>query len=868
MEELILIDGNSLLFKAFYATSYNGNFMENKDGIPTNAVFGFARMMKKILERNAKYVLVAFDAGKHTFRNDMLDSYKATRKETPAELVPQFAMVREYLTAHNIAYFEKEGYEGDDIIGTLVKFGESHNLTVSVFTGDKDAFQLCSDHTTIYRTVKGVSELDIYNPATLKEKWDLAPDQIRDMLGLMGDTADNIPGIKGVGEKTALKLLHQYGTIEGIDEHKEEIKGKLGEKVRAGIEDAKMSKEVATILTDIPLDVDLETAHYDGYDFDTLKDFFKKYDMNSLIRDISKEAITPRRALTFDLVNRAPENLGDSALYTAIYDENYHKSIILGFGVYNDTHAFFISFEDALKDQNFLNYLKDASIKKYGFAIKSMINGLRWNGIEISGLSFDLSLATYVLSPSIKEVMKNVADFYGYDDVRYEEEVYGKGAKKHIPETEILARDCVEKARCIYELMPQAIGKLKEAEQYELYENLELPVTYILADMEFAGAKVDENILKSMDQAFDQEIGEIESQIYDLAGENFNISSPKQLGTILFEKLGLKNGKKTKTGYSTSQDILEKNIDAHPIVPLVLRYRMLTKLSSTYLKGLQDQIFPDGKIHTIYKQTLTQTGRLSSVDPNLQNIPVRTHEGKMIRKAFVSDHGYLLSFDYSQIELRILAHLAHVPKLIEAFKADKDIHAHTAALVFGVNDEDVTPEMRRQAKAVNFGIIYGMTEFRLAKDIGMSLDEARDFIARYYATYPEIRTYMEGIVKECEEQGYVSTVLNRKRFIPTIHDKNRMVREQAKRFAMNAPIQGSGADIMKLAMIKVQEAINAHHFKSEIILQVHDELIFDVYKDEIDTFMPVVKEAMETCFALDVPLKVEGNYADNWCDLK
>ena len=386
--------------------------------------------------------------------------------------------------------------------------------------------------------------------------------------------------------------------------------------------------------------------------------------------------------------------------------------------------------------------------------------------------------------------------------------------------------------------------------------------------MEFAGAKVDENILKSMDQAFDQEIGEIESQIYDLAGENFNISSPKQLGTILFEKLGLKNGKKTKTGYSTSQDILEKNIDAHPIVPLVLRYRMLTKLSSTYLKGLQDQIFPDGKIHTIYKQTLTQTGRLSSVDPNLQNIPVRTHEGKMIRKAFVSDHGYLLSFDYSQIELRILAHLAHVPKLIEAFKADKDIHAHTAALVFGVNDEDVTPEMRRQAKAVNFGIIYGMTEFRLAKDIGMSLDEARDFIARYYATYPEIRTYMEGIVKECEEQGYVSTVLNRKRFIPTIHDKNRMVREQAKRFAMNAPIQGSGADIMKLAMIKVQEAINAHHFKSEIILQVHDELIFDVYKDEIDTFMPVVKEAMETCFALDVPLKVEGNYADNWCDLK
>lgn len=868
MEELILIDGNSLLFKAFYATSYNGNFMENKDGIPTNAVFGFARMMKKILERNAKYVLVAFDAGKHTFRNDMLESYKATRKETPEELVPQFAMVREYLTAHNIAYYEKEGYEGDDIIGTLVKFGESHNLKVSVFTGDKDAFQLCSDQTTIYRTIKGVSELDVYNPATLKEKWDIIPDQIRDMLGLMGDTADNIPGIKGVGEKTALKLLHQYDTIEGIDEHKEEIKGKLGEKVRAGIEDAKMSKEVATILTDIPLDVDLDIARYDGYDFETLKAFFKKYDMNSLIRDITRDSVVEKRALTFDLVNRAPQNIGDAALYVAIYDENYHKSIVLGFGVYNDQQAFFISFEDALKDAAFLAYLKDPQVHKYGFAIKSIINALRWNGVEIHGLSFDLSLATYVLSPSIKENIKNVADFYGYDEVRYEEDVYGKGAKKHIPETELLATDCVEKARCIYELRNQAITKLQAAEQYDLYENLELPVTFILADMEFAGAKVDEKVLKAMDTSFDQEIGEIESQIYDLAGENFNISSPKQLGTILFEKLGLKNGKKTKTGYSTSQDILEKVADAHPIVPLVLRYRMLTKLSSTYLKGLQDQIFPDGKIHTIYKQTLTQTGRLSSVDPNLQNIPVRSHEGKMIRKAFVSDHGYLLSFDYSQIELRILAHLAHVPRLIEAFKADKDIHAHTAALVFGVADEDVTPEMRRQAKAVNFGIIYGMTEFRLAKDIGMSLEDARSFIDKYYQTYPEIRTYMAGVVKECEDLGYVSTVLNRKRFIPTIHDKNRMVREQAKRFAMNAPIQGSGADIMKLAMIKVQEAINAHHFKSQIILQVHDELIFDVYKDEIDTFMPVVKEAMETCFALDVPLKVEGNYATNWCDLK
>lgn len=868
MEELILIDGNSLLFKAFYATGYNGNYMINKDGIPTNGVFGFARMMGKILERNAKYVLVAFDYGKHTFRNDMLDTYKATRQKTPDELIPQFAMAREYLDAHNIAYYEKEGYEGDDIIGTLAKFGEKNNLKVSIFTGDKDAFQLCSDQTTVYRTVKGVTQLDVYNPAVLKEKWDIRPDQVRDMLGLMGDSADNIPGIKGVGEKTALKLLHQYDTVEGIDAHKDEIKGKLGEKVRNGMDDAKMSKKVATILTDIPLDVTLDIARYDGYDYETLKSFFLKYDMKSLVRSISLDQPVEVKPLTFDLLNRAPAVTQDSALYTAIYDENYHKSIILGFAVYNKKQAFFIAFEDACKDENFKRFLEDESVKKYGFAIKSTINALRWNGLRVKGFAFDLSLATYVLTPSIKENMKDVADFYEYDGIKYDEEVYGKGAKKHIPDTPVLAQDCVAKAKCIFDLKDEAVSRLKKEDQYHLYEDIEMPVTFILADMEFAGAKVDEHVLKDMDQAFDQEIGEIESQIYDLAGENFNIASPKQLGHILFEELGLKNGKKTKTGYSTSQDILEKIADQHPIVPLVLRYRMLTKLSSTYLKGLQDQIFPDGKIHTIYKQTLTQTGRLSSVDPNLQNIPVRTPEGKMIRKAFISDHGYLLSFDYSQIELRILAHLAKVPRLIEAFKEDKDIHAHTAALVFGVDDKDVTPQMRRQAKAVNFGIIYGMTEYRLAKDIGMSLNDARAFIAKYYETYPEIRTYMDSVVKECEEKGYVTTVLNRKRFIPTIHDKNRMVREQAKRFAMNAPIQGSGADIMKLAMIKVAEEIKKHHFKSEIILQIHDELIFDVYKDEIDDFMKVVKDAMESCFAMAVPLKVEGNYATNWCDLK
>ncbi len=867
MEELILIDGNSLLFKAFYATSYTGNYMVNRNGIPTNGVYGFARMVDKILDNNPKYVIVAFDYGKKTFRNELLDTYKAQRKETPEELIPQFSLAREYLTAHNITWYEVEGFEGDDIIGTLVDFGEKNNLKVSVYTGDKDAFQLISPQTTIYRTVKGVTELDIYNEQTLLDKYGLKPDQIRDFLGLMGDTADNIPGIKGVGEKTALKLLHQYETIEGLEEHQNELKGKMGEKIRAGMEDALMSKKVATILRDVPLDVDLKKAEYEGYDYDTLKLFYETYDMNSLIKSMTIEA-APKKELKLEIVDHMPEITKDSAVYVSIYDTNYHRSIILGYGIYNDEQAYFISYENALKDESFLAYLKDETKKKYGYDIKSAVIGSRWNGVEINGYTFDLSLASYVLEPAIKEELKYVCTHFDYDGVMYDEEVFGKGAKKHIPDDALLAQHTVSKAKAIYELKDVVTKELKDKKQYELYEDIELPVTRILGEMEFAGTEIDLDVLKEMDEAFDETIEKLSNDIYRISGTTFNISSPKQLGQVLFENLGLKGGKKTKTGYSTSQDVLEKIIDAHPVVPLVLEYRMLTKLSSTYLKGLQEQVFPDNKIHTIYKQTLTHTGRLSSVDPNLQNIPVRSEEGKLIRKAFVSHNGYLVSFDYSQIELRILAHMAHVTNLIDAFNQGKDIHRHTAALVFGVKDEEVTPQMRSQAKAVNFGIIYGMSEFRLSKDIGMSIAEARNFINKYFETYPEVKTYMDEVVEVCKKQGYVSTLLNRKRYIPTINDKNFMVRQQAQRYAMNTPIQGTGADILKLAMIEVDKALKVHHLKSQMILQVHDELIFDVFEDELEEVMSLVKEKMENCIKMDVPLIVEGNYAKNWCELK
>ena len=867
MEELILIDGNSLLFKAFYATSYTGNYMVNRNGIPTNGVYGFARMVDKILDNNPKYVIVAFDYGKKTFRNELLDTYKAQRKETPEELIPQFSLAREYLTAHNITWYEVEGFEGDDIIGTLVDFGEKNNLKVSVYTGDKDAFQLISPQTTIYRTVKGVTELDIYNEQTLLDKYGLKPDQIRDFLGLMGDTADNIPGIKGVGEKTALKLLHQYETIEGLEEHQNELKGKMGEKIRAGMEDALMSKKVATILRDVPIEVDLKKAEYEGYNYETLKSFYETYDMNSLIKSMTIEA-APKKELKLEIVDHMPEITKDSAVYATIYDTNYHRSIILGYGIYNDEQAYFISYENALKDASFLAYLKDENKKKYGYDIKSAVIGSRWNGVEINGYTFDLSLASYVLEPAIKEELKYVCTHFDYDGVQYDEEVFGKGAKKHIPDDALLAQHTVSKAKAISELKDVVTKELKDKNQYELYEDIELPVTRILGEMEFAGTEIDLDVLKEMDEAFDETIEKLSNDIYRISGTTFNISSPKQLGQVLFEDLGLKGGKKTKTGYSTSQDVLEKIIDAHPVVPLVLEYRMLTKLSSTYLKGLQEQVFPDNKIHTIYKQTLTHTGRLSSVDPNLQNIPVRSEEGKLIRKAFVSHNGYLVSFDYSQIELRILAHMAHVTNLIDAFNQGKDIHRHTAALVFGVKDEEVTPQMRSQAKAVNFGIIYGMSEFRLSKDIGMSIQEARNFINKYFETYPEVKTYMDEVVEVCKKQGYVSTLLNRKRYIPTINDKNFMVRQQAQRYAMNTPIQGTGADILKLAMIEVDKALKAHHLKSQMILQVHDELIFDVFEDELEEVMSLVKEKMENCIKMDVPLIVEGNYAKNWCELK
>lgn len=871
MKRIVLIDGYYWLFSSYFATAYSGNYMTNSEGIPTNGVFGFARRLEKVLSSNPDRLLVALDSKGPTFRSEMLEEYKGTRKEPEENLVPQFDLLREYLNAYGVPHYELKGYEGDDIIGTMSMIAKQEGYQVDIYTGDKDMLQLVSDHVHVYKRNNKTKEDDQYTIEAVKERYGIEPDQIRDFLGLMGDSSDNIPGIKGVGEKTALKLLNQYGTIENIDEHKENIKGKLGEKVRDSIEVARLSKAVATIKRDVPIDINMDDCSVDHLDYNSIKDFYIKYNMNSLLKEmaINKEE---EEELSYEIVSKMPYIEEDSALIVEMYDEkgnhNYHKSIILGFGIYNSKQSYYINYEDACKDEGFLDYLKDETRLKYSYNVKSQIVGARWKHIEIKGMSFDLQLATYILNPSLKDEIKYICEYYDYSGLSFEEQVYGKGAKRKVPDDlELLAKYVVSQAKAVYELREKAIELLKEENQYELYENIEMPITYILTDMEYQGTKVDLQVLKELGEAFDGEIKELEEEIYIEAGEKFNILSPKQLGVVLFEDMGLPIIKRTKSGYSTSQEVLEQ-LEDYPIVPMVERYRFLTKLQSTYIKGLSEQIFADGKIHTIYNQALTQTGRLSSVEPNLQNIPVRVEEGKRIRKAFVASYDELVSFDYSQIELRILAHLADVKKLQEAFNLDKDIHSHTASLIFNVDEEEVTSDMRRQAKAINFGIIYGMGEFRLSKEIGVNLSDAKIFIDNYFKQYPEIKTYMNQTIEDCKETGYVSTILNRKRYIPTINDRNYVVREQAKRFAMNSPIQGSGADILKLAMINIDKKLKERNLKSKMILQVHDELIFDVYEDELEEMMSLVQEEMENCIKMKVRLKADGYYASNWFDLK
>ncbi|EAD0633501.1 DNA polymerase I [Listeria monocytogenes] len=875
MNKLVLIDGNSIANRAFYALP----LLNNDKGVYTNAVYGFAMMLMNVLEKEKpSHVLVAFDAGKTTFRHTTFKGYKGGRQKTPSELSEQFPFIRELLAAYDIPQYELANYEADDIIGTLTKKAEADGMEVAIITGDRDLTQLASEKTTVYITKKGIADMETNTPETLKEKYNLTPEQIIDMKGLMGDSSDNIPGIPGVGEKTALKLLHEFGgTVESVLEHAEEISGKkLKEKVLENKELAILSKELATINVDSPIECTVESAKYDGYQTEKVIPLLKEMNFTTLLKNI--EGDTPEEAkelkeLSFEIVTELKEKHfgGKTALYVELENDNYHTANFIGLTVHSSQGTYFFTKETAENSEAFREWVESEQTKVVYDAKKTMV-AMNRIGLAISGITFDIMLASYLLNPSDSiDDFTSVAVRHDYTEVETDEAVYGKGAKRSTPEESIVASHLARKAVAIADLEKRLVADLEENEQLALMEDLELPLTFVLAEMEMQGVSVDTERLENMKVELAGRLKTLEESIHSLAGEEFNINSPKQLGVILFEKLGLPAVKKTKTGYSTAADVLESLSGKHAIIDEILLYRQLGKIQSTYIEGLLKVTDKEThKVHTRFNQTLTQTGRLSSVDPNLQNIPIRLEEGRKIRQVFVpSKPGWkMFSADYSQVELRVLAHISEDENLIYAFKHDYDIHTKTAMDVFHVEQDEVDSLMRRQAKAVNFGIVYGISDYGLSQNLGITRKEAKDFIDRYFVSYPAVKEYMQDIVRFAKEKGYVETILHRRRYIPEIVSRNFNVRGFAERTAMNTPIQGSAADIIKKAMILMSERLVSEKLEAKLLLQVHDELIFEAPEAEIAKLEEIVPDVMENAVELSVPLKVDSAFGDTWYDAK
>lgn len=878
MNTLVLIDGNSLMYRAYYATAYSGNLMKTSTGIFTNALYGFVNMMNKVMdEYNHTHMLVAFDAGKTTFRHEFLESYKDGRKPMPDEMRSQINLIKKYLDLLGVKRLELPTYEADDIIGTLAKMGEATDFEkIHIITGDKDLLQMVDEKTTVHITRKGVTDIESFNKEEVFAKYELTPSQIVDLKGLMGDPSDNLPGIPGVGEKTAIKLLKQFGTVENLIEHTDELKGKMKEKVETHTEQALLCKRMATIHKDVPLPLTFDDLVYHGAQTTELMEFFKEMEFNAFLKKMKieegkdKEPKAPVR-----IISEAKEletlSYVNSAIHVEIFEENYHQGTILGIAVVNEKESYYVPFEVAKESQAFISFLSNEEIKKSVFDVKRSRVALMWQGFDLRGVEFDLLLATYVINPTnVSNEIKKVALHYDYDDVSYDEEVYGKGAKRATAPIEKVAEHSIDIATAVMKLKETALEQLKEQEQLSLFKEMEMPLAEVLAMMEYTGMALDLKTLDEMGQNLKGRIEALEAKIYEQAGMAFNINSPKQLGEVLFEKLSLPVIKKTKTGYSTNVDVLEKLMGTHPIIECIMEYRTLTKLYSTYIEGLKKACYEDGKVHTIFNQALTQTGRLSSIEPNLQNIPIRLEEGRMIRRAFVpSEEGWIiLGADYSQIELRILAHISNTESLIEAFRQGEDIHKKTAMDVFKVSEEEMTSDLRRSAKAINFGIIYGMSAFGLSENLNITQKEAKKYIDHYLETYSGIHQYMEDTVKYAKYNGYVSTLFKRRRYIPELTQKNYAIRQFGERTAMNAPIQGTAADIIKKAMIDVYQAMQEKQVKSRLLLQVHDELIFEVPKEELETMIELVTKTMEDVVELQVPLKADYSYGPTWYDAK
>lgn len=888
-QKVLLIDGNSIVYRAFFAMPP----LTNSSGLHTNAVFGFTTMLLKVLEEEKPtHLLVAFDAGKATFRHEGYEDYKGGREKTPPELSEQFPLLKELLASFSIQQFELGGYEADDIIGTLTRLADEQGQTAVVVSGDKDMLQLASERVTVLLTRKGVSEVERYTPEEIASRYGLTPQQIIDLKGLMGDSSDNIPGVPGVGEKTALKLLAEYGTVENVLEHMGEIKGKLGENIRSHHEDARMSKRLATIFREVPLQQTWDELRWTGYDPAELAAAFRKLEFKSLIERLDLSGATQAgggaegeaaHQASYETVWVAGpaewEALNGSlkqaeALLVESHGENPHQSEGIGLAIAAGERVYVVPYASLFSKEAaaLRDWLADADAAITGYDLHKAELVLARSGFELRGQSFDVQLAAYLLDPTEADPsLTGLLQRMGLPSIPFDEAVFGKGAKFRVPDDEALAAHLAAKADAVRRIARPLAEELDKAGMRTLYYELEQPLAVILAGMEKQGISVRAEALEELGKEFQSGIERIMSEIYRLAGFEFNIGSPKQLGEVLFDKLGLPVIKKTKTGYSTDAEVLEKLEPYHEIVRLILHYRTLTKLQSTYIEGLLKEIRPeDGKIHTYYRQTIAATGRLSSQFPNLQNIPIRLEEGRQIRKAFVpSEQGWhIVAADYSQIELRVLAHISGDEGLKEAFRNEMDVHTKTAMDVFGVSADQVDSNMRRQAKAVNFGIVYGISDYGLSQNLNITRKEAAAFIEQYFNAFPGVRKYMDDIVAQAKQDGYVKTLLERRRYLPDIRASNFNLRSFAERTAMNTPIQGTAADIIKLAMVRMDEELRERGLKSRMLLQVHDELVFEVPPEELETMKKLVPETMARAFPLDVPLKADVNFGVNWYEAK
>lgn len=859
MKKIVLVDGNNLLFRSYYATAYTGNIMRNKEGFPTNGVYGFVNMINKIIsEEKPEYMMVAFDIGK-TFRHEKYERYKDGRRETPDDLKVQFPVAKKILTAMGIKYLECAGYEADDIIGTISMWCEKDpEYEALIVSSDKDLLQLISDETVV-KLLK-TKDYIWMDKKTFNDTYGFDPIHMIDLKALMGDSSDNIPGVKGIGEKGAIKLVSEYKTIDNIYENIDKIKGATQIKLIDGKEDAYYSKDLVTIYREVPLDITFDDLLYKGENADELIDIYNDLGFYSLLRkintsDIKKEKSREDEFKIISDINDVKIS-EDTSIYLDTTIGNYHDAEILGIALYNSTLSCYIPYDIFKNNTSILD--TDYNLSTYDY--KKLIVVFNKYGIKVPNINFDTMISAYLLNYETKDDICYLANKLNIYIPSYD--------KKEVVTTEEAIRRAILKAKFIYNTKDKLYEDMKREDNIYLFESIEMPLAKVLAKMETTGIRVDKKVLEEMGTEIKIKLEILTRDIYNYAGEEFNINSPKQLGEILFDKLKLPGAKKNKNGYATDIDVLKK-LTEYPIINKILEYRALAKLYSTYIDGIISTIREDGKIHTIYTQTLTRTGRLSSIEPNLQNIPMRSEYGRLIRKAFIPENNsVILSSDYSQIELRVFAHLSGVNDLINAFKEGVDIHTKTAMDIFKVPMEGVTKNMRRQAKAVNFGILYGISSYGLAEDIGIPVKEAKEFINKYFETYPGVKDYMDKEIDEAKRNGYVKTIMNRKRVIEELKSSNYMVRSMGERMALNTPVQGSASDILKKAMVEINNIFEKENIKSKMLLQVHDELIFNVYNDEIDKVKDIVYNTMTKVFELKVPLDVDIELGNNWYEAK